>query len=778
MAQKKEHQELKTKILGLPTPMFYKITGLSFLTCLVLGLFIVPSFLFSPKAYEIGETVQETIKSKRTYEDIIDEEHTQEKLAAAQAAVKDVFDYDKNLFSKKAQRISESFKILREKDMKTEKDILDGKVFLENNLNIKIEDQLFYYLRLLHFRESIETAFVHLLKNFDQEMIVSSVENQPKTSMTLRDIEGKAGERLYEDIQRIKIKQDIQKIIERDKETLFAGYKIAAVVEFSKFTKSLIEPNLTFNKEQTDFKRVQAKKSVQPIVIRLLKGDIIVSRGEQIQKRHLIILKHIYDKSQQQRMTRVVFSIALLLFLLFYILFWYGMEYLSTFKLTLKDLGVLAILLFGTVGCTKIFFFVVDGFMDQYSRIPLSAYQYAVPVAVTAMIVRLLMSPQVGLLYSVVLSVLFGFILEQNFLYSLYTFSACIVGIMSVAHVKQRTDVFIAGLKIGFINMISVSAILLMQSSELTFDLKNSPFDLAAAFLSGGLSSFIVTALVPLFEVVFNYTTDLKLLELCNHNHPLLRRLSLETPGTYHHSLLVGTLADAAASEIGVNPLLARVGAYYHDIGKMVKPNYYIENQAGMSNPHDDLNARMSSLIITAHVKEGLDLADQYRLGQPVKDAISQHHGKTVIRYFYNRAVESQDPEMGEVDPNDYRYPGPKPQTREVALVMLADAVEAASRTLTKPNPERMKATCEKIIFGFFQDGQLDECDLTLKDLNTIIECFTRILMGIYHQRIVYPGEPREDQHSEKPKDSQNSESQGKKILKALGTRASDRRKS
>ena len=187
----------------------------------------------------------------------------------------------------------------------------------------------------------------------------------------------------------------------------------------------------------------------------------------------------------------------------------------------------------------------------------------------------------------------------------------------------------------------------------------------------------------------------------------------------------------------------------------------------------------MSSLIITSHVKEGLELADEYKLGKPVKDAIEQHHGKTVIRYFYQKAIEKHDPEMGEVDPNDYRYPGPKPQTREVAIVMLADACEAASRIIEKPNPERIQAACEKVIFGFFQDGQLDESELTLKDLNRIIQCFTRVLMGVYHQRIKYPEAKKdEDQRPTEQKNKKDSDNKVKKILEALGTRARDRNKS
>jgi hypothetical protein len=257
--------------------------------------------------------------------------------------------------------------------------------------------------------------------------------------------------------------------------------------------------------------------------------------------------------------------------------------------------------------------------------------------------------------------------------------------------------------------------------------------------LGGLLAAVVVSAVLPLLESIFKFTTDIKLLELASLNHPLLRQLVVHAPGTYHHSMLVGTLAETGAEAIAANALLARVASYYHDIGKMLTPEYFVENQMGRENKHDRLSPSMSALIITAHVKDGIKLAKEYKLPQRIIDIIPQHHGTNLITYFYNKAKELEDPTVQQVQEADYRYPGPKPQTREAAIVMLADKVEASSRVLSEPTPQRIKSLVQRVVNSVFMDGQLDECDLTLRDLQKINDAFVRTLIAIYHHRIEYP---------------------------------------
>ncbi len=303
---------------------------------------------------------------------------------------------------------------------------------------------------------------------------------------------------------------------------------------------------------------------------------------------------------------------------------------------------------------------------------------------------------------------------------------------------------------------------------------------------NGFFCAVVVTGTIPIIESIFKYTTDIKLLELANMNSPALRELMVRAPGTYHHSIIVGNLVEAAAEAINANPLMARVAAYYHDIGKIRKPLYFIENVGSHENRHDKLAPSMSALVLTAHVKDGIEMAREAKLGRELIDIIRQHHGSSLIKFFYDKAKSQSNPGVQQIDERDYRYPGPKPQTREAALIMLADAVEAASRTLTDPTPARIQGMVQKIINNIFIDGQLDECELTLKDLHFIAKSFNRILAGIFHHRVDYP-EPAfkerdkeggkrkklEDSDREPAKESKNRETEtaqgGSEDLKRLG---------
>ena len=255
--------------------------------------------------------------------------------------------------------------------------------------------------------------------------------------------------------------------------------------------------------------------------------------------------------------------------------------------------------------------------------------------------------------------------------------------------------------------------------------------------LSGVLASIVAIGALPYLESVFKITSPIRLLELSNPNHPLLRRLMLEAPGTYHHSILVGNLAEAAAEAVGADGLLARVGSHYHDIGKLRRPYFFVENQVGKDNPHDKMAPSLSTLIITSHVKDGIELANEFKLPDVVTQFIAQHHGTDLVRFFYHRACESSDDDS--ISETDYRYPGPKPQGREVAIVSLADAAEAAVRSISRPNPGKIEGLVRKIIKDRLNSGELDESDLTFQDMDRIATAFTKVIMGMFHSRVEYP---------------------------------------
>jgi cyclic-di-AMP phosphodiesterase PgpH len=331
-----------------------------------------------------------------------------------------------------------------------------------------------------------------------------------------------------------------------------------------------------------------------------------------------------------------------------------------------------------------------------------------------------------------------------------------LVGSLTGAHwvrqCRERTSLYRAGLRLSMVNVLLIFGIHLM--SGLPFDAQFL-FMMGFGLAGGIICAAIVTGTIPLVESLFKYTTDIKLLELANLNTPVLRELMIQAPGTYHHSIIVGNLVEAGAEAINANPLLARVAAYYHDIGKIRKPLYFIENLGSQENKHDKLAPSMSALILMAHVKDGVELARESGLGEPLVDIIREHHGTALIKFFHEKAQNKDS--GGQVDERDYRYPGPKPQTREAALIMLADAVEAASRTLADPTPARIQGMVQKIINNIFIDGQLDECELTLKDMHNIAKSFNRILAGIFHHRIEYP-EPAFKEREREPARRRNGE--------------------
>jgi cyclic-di-AMP phosphodiesterase PgpH len=287
---------------------------------------------------------------------------------------------------------------------------------------------------------------------------------------------------------------------------------------------------------------------------------------------------------------------------------------------------------------------------------------------------------------------------------------------------------------VGLAQFIAICGLGLLGLLEPDVFLREGMWGLA----SGILSSAIVMIILPVFEFLFEITTDITLLELSDLNRPLLRRMVLEAPGTYHHSLMVGNLAEAASDAIGANSLLARVGAYYHDIGKIEKSEYFSENETECKSHHEGLTPSMSALIITSHVKDGVEIAKKYKLNRTITDFIAQHHGTGLIYYFYQRALEKVDDDDA-LKEEGFRYPGPKPQTKEAAIVLLADSVEAASRALDDPTPARIESLVQKIINNKFIDSQLDECELTLKDMHKISKSFVRILTGTFHTRVEYP---------------------------------------
>jgi putative nucleotidyltransferase with HDIG domain len=362
--------------------------------------------------------------------------------------------------------------------------------------------------------------------------------------------------------------------------------------------------------------------------------------------------------------------------------------------------------------------------------------EYLIPVTIASILLTILLDLEVGLVFTFTLGVLLGVV---NYFDFKLVFIIIVAGGLACFSVKEVTHRYRFYRPMLFVSFAYVVFIYFSESLKLSPS--GAILTLCGYGLFNGFISTILTiGLLPIFESVFDVTTDITLLELSDLNHPLLKRLSLEAPGTYHHSIIVGNLAEAGAKAINANTLLARVGAYYHDIGKVEKPEYFVENQMGAKSKHEKLTPSMSALILESHVKEGAEMGEEENLPQAVIDFIRQHHGTTVMRYFYNKALEQG---AGEELQDEYRYPGPKPKSKEIAIVMLADAVEAAARTLEDPKPARLKSLIKKIIDSKLQAGELSESNLTFKELSAIEHAFLPVLISIFHPRVEYP-EPAE----------------------------------
>jgi cyclic-di-AMP phosphodiesterase PgpH len=405
----------------------------------------------------------------------------------------------------------------------------------------------------------------------------------------------------------------------------------------------------------------------------------------------------------------------------------------------------LMLLLLALLGA-KFSFLVAGALSGAFEADPLNSarsYAYAIPFASVALLAALLLGRHAALVLSILFSILASRLSvdadPQWVIFYSFAGSLAAVHALDLYQFRQRLVLARVGLVVGVINVLLV-LILASLGAPAERGWMQLGFDALCAFAGGLLVTAVASFAVPILEPLLAITTDIKLVELSNTNLPLLRRLAFEAPGTFQHSLMVANLAKEGCEAIGADPVLAYAGGLYHDVGKILRPEYFVENQRGGQNRHDKLLPSMSALILLNHVKDGLELAREHHLPRVIQDAIQQHHGTRLIKYFYHRAMELKDSEAAGVTEDKYRYPGPKPQNKVMGVLMVADAVEAASRTLAEPSPAKIRGLIQTILDDILKDGQLEDTDLTLSDLRTVSETFLRVLANIFHQRIDYPG--------------------------------------
>ena len=508
--------------------------------------------------------------------------------------------------------------------------------------------------------------------------------------------------------------------------------------EVSAFLASNLRPNLTYDAAATTARRDAASRSVESVFTRLPRGKVIVRRGDEITPRTAqwiaAVRASASDPSSWVKVTGV-----LILQVLAAAAYW-----LDARRQRRRKRERSSNVVFGSVLATGILFALVTraGFALAQALSPSlegasGAVNYAIPFAAGPIVVSLVAGMGPALLVALVHAVGAGVLMGLSFPFALFAVVGSLAGIYGLGKLRARGVLLIMGAIVAAGNPVAILAIHFLGAGPWGWEFLWDAF----AGIAGGLTVAMVVGLfLPIFEHLFSVVTDIRLLELSNQNLPLLRTLALEAPGTYQHSLMLGHLAEAAAEAIGADALLARVSGYYHDIGKTKMPDYFIENQPKGYNRHDRLEPSMSALIIAAHVKEGVEMAKKARLPEPIVTAIREHHGTKLIRYFYQKALTRSDPSQAPVRETEYRYPGPKPSTRILGILMIADAVEAASRTLVEPTPAKIRAMIQTIVDDCLRDGQFDDCDLTMRDLAIIVDALEHTVTTVFHHRIDYPG--------------------------------------
>jgi putative nucleotidyltransferase with HDIG domain len=715
------------------------------LLAVVMTVIIIPKGGFVPAYYAPGDIASRDVKAPR---DMLlpDQPLTEKKQQEAARAILPLYDFDPRAGRETADRMAEIFTLLSaemEHGGSMARFAREG----ESDLGFGLSEEEINRLARLAGRKDLEMELRPILHTVASQYIVGNLQvfqTGWDRGVIVRDLVSQKEEAVKE-IRRVAgIGDALDQVGAALKKV--GGLSSADRKILLALVRNLLLPNLTFNQNETEKRRQFARDLVTPVLFQVKKGEMIVREGERVTDEQIKKLKALRIASGDYNTLAIAAGLFLCILLLVYIAHRFARFNVSKYRPKTGDLLFLVTVFLGLFVLIKLAIFISTALESSFPYIESSSYYYAFPFAVGAMLIRIVLNSEVALVFALAFSALVGVLFGNNLFILIYALVGSLAGAHWVRQCLERATLYRAGLRLSLVNVLLVLSIHLMAGRGI-----DSQFFYKAAFgLAGGFfCALIVTGLIPVAESLFKYTTDIKLLELANMNTPVLRELMIQAPGTYHHSIIVGNLAEAAAETIGANPLLARVAAYYHDIGKIRKPLYFVENIGVQENRHDKLSPSMSALILMSHVKDGADMARENHLGQNLVDIIRQHHGTALIKFFFDKAKNNADPEVHQIDERDYRYPGPKPQTREAALIMLADAVEAASRTLTDPTPARIQGMVQKIINNIFIDGQLDECELTLKDLHNIAKSFNRILSGIFHHRIDYP----EPVHKEREKD-------------------------
>jgi len=694
-------------VLGRYYRSFFILIGMS----LLMGLLSQGSVFDFRLALKEGEVSPQDIKAHSDLK-VIDEASTERRREAIGAAIRDVYDFDAEASTSK---IANYDKLIRDQISN------EDKLFLSNTVRFAI----------------LKATIVTRLSDSRRPWIFRE---NPPDAVNLRDI----GTGQETTLTKSMIESQAQTAAAARAEVLSS---LRALKSTRKWTSNhfkavqsllgkLISENVSFNPVESSTRREEAKVKVEPNFLEVKKGEMLLREGQRVDKGHVFLLRSFHE-SRTNHFDVVEFLLFAALFaFITLVLYSVGRRNFKKFRMSLRDQLVVGSFLVASSGVLSGLYFLFRSARE--ASMVATMLVYLLPVGFAGMTLRLFASMEITTFCVILQSIAMAWIMKDPY-FALMGLCACLAGAARMRRISQRMDVFRAGLTSGGVFCVMILIGLGLNTIEgQAFESAWIKVVLIILFSlgSGVLSAGFVLAIQPLLENL-GYTTDLRLMELSRTDHPLLKDLILKAPGTYFHSFTVSQLAEKAADAIHANGLFARVASLYHDVGKTKKPQYFIENIKG-ENKHDKLVPTMSALIISNHVKDGIELAMEHKLPVNIIEIIPQHHGTSLISYFYDKATKSAE-NMSDVNEQDFRYAGPKPQTKEAAIILMADAVEATAKAMGNSSEDQLRQMVHKTIQRFFLDGQLDECDLSLKDLAAIGSAFLQVLQGVYHNRIDYP---------------------------------------
>jgi cyclic-di-AMP phosphodiesterase PgpH len=661
---------------------------------------------------------EKTIRSPATVED---KASTEKKRQEALDQVQDVYTVKKEYSSNQVDLIASIFNATKEVDDEVRAEIKKKNETPEfEQLEVtepSVEDKVKMLKAKLTERvnkELSERVFTSLVQasrdelSIAKDITVTAINNVMTKKISADDVEN-AKKSLEEEIKFSTLNSELKN----------------AVIELGRYA---VIQNEFYDPVKTEELREQAAESVEPA--KILQGQIIVEEGKLIRQeeyRQLELVGLLNNEKSVKPFIGLVILISILLSALYY--YFYQMKEQPEKRQTY-------LLLFGIIFMLTFFIMKIISILEVFNY---NGIGYLYPAAMGGMLLKILIDERLAILSSIIFAVCGSILFNEgvsgtlNFSLGIYILFSSLAGILFLSDQNQRSKILQAGSFAAAVNLFTIWALMFLPNGQFS-GLEYGYYILTAIF-SGIGSAVLTIGLLPFFEASFGILSTMKLIELSNPNHPLLRKILMEAPGTYHHSVMVANLSDAACEAIGANGLLARVGSYYHDIGKTNRPSFFIENQMHVENPHDRLPPDKSAAIIIAHVTDGVGILKKYHMPKEIIQIAEQHHGTTLLKFFYHKAMQEND----EVKEENYRYPGPRALSKESAIIGIADSVEAAVRSLRKPTPESIESLVKKIVADRLQDGQLNECDLTLKELDIVAYSFCETLKGIFHSRIEYP---------------------------------------